>query len=361
MVTQVITTLVFGLIVVLITSIINNIGDDLDIYVQQGGFMKLTTVSFLFVIFTATFWTLIWLVETRVTGLNRRFRTPSERGNWFGIISELRRDFRRPKKVDGKGGGEDTLMVGAVASGVDEKGTYGGNMPAYLRAANDRPSSVFSDHKDMATIAVSRIPAAEQARRDGILAKARRDQETRALEQEVPTQFIGVQAPAPARYSGESQIPAQFVGGSQVSAQSGAATQIPAQFGGGTQLPVQFLPQQLPQPQSQYTREPAPSQENPFNDPVPIPAPLRQTYMTNGSHYSQSSEENERAYRELLNRTLENPFSDPEYGTGRGGEGTLERRFDEGYIPQAKKSMFLRFLDPSWVGGQGAPPPPPMN
>lgn len=81
---------------VAIVSIVNKLGDDLDLYVDQGGFIALTSVAFVFDMIGAIYWTATWFVDARNTSFKRRLRTEKEHGNWYGIFYEVRRDLKRP-------------------------------------------------------------------------------------------------------------------------------------------------------------------------------------------------------------------------------------------------------------------------
>lgn len=59
---QTVSTIVFGLVVVTISSIISKFGDDLDLYIDKGGFMALTSTAFVFDVIGTIYWTSVWFV-----------------------------------------------------------------------------------------------------------------------------------------------------------------------------------------------------------------------------------------------------------------------------------------------------------
>lgn len=82
-------------VVVLQAETISGLADALSVEVQYGtSFLVLEWVTAVFAIVGSLYWLVIWFVEFRTLTFSRRRRSARQIGNWMGMWSELKKDFR---------------------------------------------------------------------------------------------------------------------------------------------------------------------------------------------------------------------------------------------------------------------------
>lgn len=118
---QIITSLIFSILLAIIVLIVNAISEPLQLYAKRGtGFLAVTWIAFVLALLTSMYWSVIWFVETRNTSFQRRLRTASQHGNYYGIAAEVWKDIRRPVTVSGDGMKEGLVKGAEPSSSFEE-------------------------------------------------------------------------------------------------------------------------------------------------------------------------------------------------------------------------------------------------
>lgn len=79
----------------LVVSVINSFGNSIGISASRGvRFLVFTWVAFGVLLVVHWFWFVVWFVEVRGVAFKARRRTVYERGNWRGILREVRGDLK---------------------------------------------------------------------------------------------------------------------------------------------------------------------------------------------------------------------------------------------------------------------------
>ncbi|TGO14893.1 hypothetical protein BTUL_0047g00550 [Botrytis tulipae] len=84
-----------------VTSLVNQmvslVGPALGVEASVGGaFLGSSWIAAIFALRFNQYWMMVWLVEIRGCGFRRRIRTDEEIGDWKGIMTELKRDWKKP-------------------------------------------------------------------------------------------------------------------------------------------------------------------------------------------------------------------------------------------------------------------------
>jgi len=79
----------------LVVSVINSFGNSIGVSASRGvDFLVLTWVGFGVLMAVNWFWCVVWFVEVRGLAFKARRRTIYERGNWRGLLREVRGDLK---------------------------------------------------------------------------------------------------------------------------------------------------------------------------------------------------------------------------------------------------------------------------
>jgi hypothetical protein len=92
---QLAASIVATIMISLVVSVINSFGKSIGVSASRGvRFLALTWVGFGVMLVVSWFWCVVWFVEVRGVAFKARRRTVYERGNWRGILREVRGDLK---------------------------------------------------------------------------------------------------------------------------------------------------------------------------------------------------------------------------------------------------------------------------
>ncbi|KAF7957832.1 hypothetical protein EAE96_003402 [Botrytis aclada] len=81
----------------MVSQMVSLVGPALGIEASAGGaFLGSSWIAAICALIFNQYWMVVWLVEIRGYGFRRRIRTDEEIGNWKGIMTELKRDWKKP-------------------------------------------------------------------------------------------------------------------------------------------------------------------------------------------------------------------------------------------------------------------------
>ncbi|KAF7864110.1 uncharacterized protein EAF02_010078 [Botrytis sinoallii] len=81
----------------MVSQMVSLVGPALGVEASVGGaFLGSSWIAAIFALIFNQYWMMVWLVEIRAYGFRKRIRTDEEIGDWKGIMTELKRDWKKP-------------------------------------------------------------------------------------------------------------------------------------------------------------------------------------------------------------------------------------------------------------------------
>jgi hypothetical protein len=93
---SILTALIVGIV-----SVVDGFGDAVSLFIKQGNSAILFLwLAWMFIFLSSCYWFSVWFVEVRTFAFVKTQRTDEQKGNWRGIVGEVRSNLKGRKDVE---------------------------------------------------------------------------------------------------------------------------------------------------------------------------------------------------------------------------------------------------------------------